>query len=401
MNVISSKLGKLKLADSPFASGGAGEVYRAVDSNGKVYCVKILNKQKPKDIEKIKYMVANPLNKIEEGWGMICWPIDLVSKYGEVNYLGYVMPMALSESVELLKLTNIRWPGKTTPALASKLDRTSKDGLMKRMLISCNISAAVNTIHQLGYVFVDLKPQNILLSPDGRISLVDLDSLQIVVGSEIFHGPLGSPEYMPSESYKIDFTHGPKIDPSWDYFSLAVIFYEILLGIHPFTASTKSSIIGCESIAEAIRFRMYVHGNNRSNLDVIPAPHSGIGNIPLELANLFLKAFDTQNPAQRPSAREWGEAMHNAAKGGVSSLPKKIFSISPPAIIQRSKPTVPLSLSIGVKKSQSILLSNQSQTLTNSSKSIGKTSQNNDDFSDKLHWVIFIVLLILFAKSCS
>lgn len=335
MNVTSSRLGKLELDDAPFASGGAGEVYRATDNSGTVYCVKILTKQKPGEIEKIKHMADNPPPSIKGGWGTLCWPIDLVKKYGTSKFLGYVMPMALPHSVELSNLTNIRWPGKNLPPLAAKLDRTSPNGLTARMLIACNISAAVSRIHQLNCVFVDLKPQNILVSPKGHISLVDLDSLQVIAGREIFRGPLGSPEYMPSESYKMDFTQGPKIEPSWDLFSLAVIHYEILLGIHPFTASTKPSILGCETIEDAIRFKMYVHGNNRSNLEVIPAPHTAINIVPPELAVLFKKAFDAPSPAQRPTAKEWGEAMHNAAKGGAPVLSKAIFSVRPPVVVRR------------------------------------------------------------------
>ena len=345
MNVTSLKLGKLELADSPFASGGAGAVYRATDSSGAIYCVKILTKQKPGEIEKIKHMAENPPSNLKAGWGTLCWPIDLVKKYGTAAPVGYVMPMALADSVELSNLTNIRWPGKSLPPLAAKLDRTSPNGLTARMLIACNISAAVDRIHQLGCVFVDLKPQNILISPRGHISLVDLDSLQVVSGREIFRGPLGSPEYMPSESYKMDFNQGPKIEPSWDLFSLTVIHYEILLGIHPFTASPRPSIIGCETIEDAIRFKMYVHGNNRSNLEVIPAPHSSITVVPSELAALFKRAFDAASPSQRPTAKEWGEAMHNAARGGAPVLSKAVFSVPPPVVARRRvQPSAPAPL---------------------------------------------------------
>lgn len=334
MKVISSKLGRLDLADRPFASGGAGEVYRATDANGIVHCVKILTNHKPGDYEKLRHMADNPPAKLVEPWGAVCWPLDMVSRSVSGKPVGYVMPMALSGSVELSNLTNIRWPGKNPPRLAAKLDRTSQTGLKKRMLIACNLCAAVSMIHKMGCVFVDLKPQNILVSPEGLVSVVDLDSLQVVSGRELFRGPLGSPEYMPSESYKMDFTHGPKIDSSWDLFSLAVIIYEILLGIHPFTATPNPSILGCETIEDAIRFKMYVHGKNRTNLEVVPAPHSAIRDIPAELASLFVRAFDSNSPAQRPTAKAWGMALL-AAQGTAPALSKSIFSIPPPATPRR------------------------------------------------------------------
>ena len=398
MNVTSSKLGRLELADAPFASGGAGEVYRATDSSGAIYCVKILTKQKPAEIEKIKHMAENPPSNLKAGWGTLCWPIDLVKKYGTAAPVGYVMPMALADSVELSNLTNIRWPGKSLPPLAAKLDRTSPNGLTARMLIACNISAAVDRIHQLGCVFVDLKPQNILVSPRGHISLVDLDSLQVVSGREIFRGPLGSPEYMPSESYKMDFNQGPKIEPSWDLFSLAVIHYEILLGIHPFTASPRPSIIGCETIEDAIRFKMYVHGNNRSNLEVIPAPHSSITVVPSELAALFKRAFDAASPSLRPTAKEWGEAIHNAASRGAPVLSKAVFSVPPPVVLRRRvQPSVPASVPPPLTSRQSNIPWTPSPARPSSPSPTPQPAPESDELSAGCWFWIIIGLICLFV----
>jgi|GEM_PF-3392967 len=331
MILYSQRLGRLVLEDKPFSSGGAGEVFKAHDSNGTVYCVKKLLKPKPGDFDKIRHMADNPPKVLTAGWGQLCWPLDLVGGGAKVTSpVGYVMPMAKPGSVELSNVTNLRWPGKNPPPLAQKLDRSSPQGLTRRMYVACNITAAVHEIHKLDCVFVDLKPQNILIAPDGAVSMVDLDSLQVRVGGRVFHGPLGSPEYMPSESYRMDFNAVPVIDPSWDRFSLAVIVYEILLGIHPFTATAKPTVMGCDTIEASIRFKMYVHGNNRTNLESIPPPHDGITALPKALSDLFKKTFDAVNPAQRPATHEWGEALKNAATGGAPALSKKIYAPKQP-----------------------------------------------------------------------
>ncbi len=331
MILYSQRIGRLVLEDKPFSSGGAGEVFRAHDSAGAVYCVKKLLKPKPGEFDKIRHMADNPPKVVKAGWGQLCWPLDLVvDRAINGTTLGYVMPMARPGSVELSNVTNLRWPGKNPPPLAQKLDRSTAQGLARRMYAACNITAAVHEIHKLGCVFVDLKPQNILIAPDGSISMVDLDSLQIKAGTRVFHGPLGSPEYMPSESYRMNFGTMPVIDPSWDRFSLAVIIYEILLGIHPFTATAKATVIGCETIEDSIRFKMYVHGNNRGNLESIPPPHDGITALPKELADLFKKTFDAVNPSQRPATHEWGETLKNAATGGAPALSKKIYAPKQP-----------------------------------------------------------------------
>lgn len=331
MILYSQRLGRLVLEDKPFSSGGAGEVYRAHDSTGAVYCVKKLLKPKPGDFDKIRYMADNQPKVLTAGWGQLCWPLDLVGVGAKVSSpVGYVMPMARAGSVELSNVTNLRWPGKNPPPLAQKLDRSSSQGLTRRMYVACNITAAVHEIHKLDCVFVDLKPQNILIAPDGAVSMVDLDSLQVRAGGRVFHGPLGSPEYMPSESYRMDFNAVPVIDPSWDRFSLAVIVYEILLGIHPFTATAKPTVMGCDTIEASIRFKMYVHGNNRTNLESIPPPHDGISALPKELADMFKKTFDAMNPAQRPATHEWGEALKKAASGGAPALPKNLYAPKKP-----------------------------------------------------------------------
>lgn len=344
MNLYSKRLGWLVTEDKPFASGGAGQVHRATDAQRRTYCVKLLTDPKPDDLAKVGHMVDHPPASFIGGWGQLCWPLDLVRPQGpSADPVGYVMPMALQDSVELSNVTNLRWPGRVQPPLAQKLDRCAAHGLTRRMYVACNIAAAVNEVHRLGCVFVDLKPQNILIAPDGGVSLVDLDSVQIKAGARLYRGPLGSPEYMPSESYRMNFYVSPVIDPSWDRFSLAVIIYEILLGIHPFSATAKPTVIGCETIEESIRFMMYVHGRNRANLAAIPAPHEGMSQLAPTLAQLFLRAFESTDPAQRPTNLEWGMTLKAAAQGSGLSLSRNIYAPPAPVPTRRSatpaKPT--------------------------------------------------------------
>lgn len=314
MILISAKLGRLELAPKPFAFGGAGEVYRAEGSDGNEHCVKLLTKPKPDDFEKLRHMLARVPEKLVGGWGRLCWPVDLVNKPRVAEPVGYVMPLAIDESVQLSNLTNLRWPGTERPVLADKVDRKSAKGLKNRLVIALNISAAVKYIHSLGHVFVDLKPQNILISPEGKVSVVDVDSIQLELGSRIYWGPLGSPEYMPSESYRMQYGSGPAIKQSWDCFSLAVIIYEILLGIHPYTGTLKPSAPPCTEIADLIKSGMYVHGAKRSQFQVIPPPHESISKLPNQLATLFSDAFESTRPEDRPSAEAWGKALYQAAK---------------------------------------------------------------------------------------
>ena len=332
MILTSAKLGRLDVDDASFASGGAGTVHwgRLAGSLGRSYCVKLLTSPKPGDFDKITWMCANPPTAVNAGWGMLCWPIDMLSKPGGTAPVGYVMPVATPGSVELSNLTQLRWPGKNPPPLDSKLHRTTADGMARRMLVACNLAAGVSQIHRLGFVFVDLKPQNFLISGAGSISVVDLDSLQLQVAGRLYRGPLGSGEYMPFESYRMNPANSGPIDKSWDLFALAVIIYELLFGIHPYTATVSDSFVGIQTIEDSIRYKMYVHGANRANLASIPPPHQEVSKVPAELAQLFRRAFDAATPAERPTAQEWGEALFKAARAGLPALSGSLYNVARP-----------------------------------------------------------------------
>jgi serine/threonine protein kinase len=79
-------------------------------------------------------------------------------------------------------------------------------------------------------VFRDLKPSNILLSPDGRVMLVDFGIARYFKeGQNNDTTEFGSPGYAPPEQYK----GGAQTDARSDLFSLGVILHEMLSGKRP------------------------------------------------------------------------------------------------------------------------------------------------------------------------
>ncbi len=103
------------------------------------------------------------------------------------------------------------------------------------------ISGALAKIHSVGIMHRDLKPGNIMLRADGSLALIDfglakrMRLLQEMTGSgEIF----GTPYYMSPEQGR-----GNDVDARSDIYSLGVIFYEMLTGQKPYTASNAMGII--------------------------------------------------------------------------------------------------------------------------------------------------------------
>jgi DNA-binding helix-hairpin-helix protein with protein kinase domain len=199
-----------------------------------------------------------------------------------------------------------------------------------------NIAIAVHSIHATQkYVFVDLNPRNILVTSEGKISIIDTDSMQVKDGATLFHGPVSTPDYTPPESIKIT----PKKDyipQSWDTFQLAVLFYEIIMGINPYAASNKPPHHEKSQVYEKITSSLFVHGKNKHFVAVMPPFHNNFSKLPAKIQNLFIAAFDidAQNASQRPTAEVWAKTIIGELKNAPSVHPttqkKKYKSSSKP-----------------------------------------------------------------------
>ena len=159
-------------------------------------------------------------------------------------------------------------------------------------------------LHQTGkYVLVDIKPENIKISLNGYISIIDLDSLEIVDGNKLlFPAQKLSAEYCPTEVKHLDFKT-QIIPETWDRFSMAVVFYKILFGIHPFAGTGIESYKNLVSHEQKIQAGLFPHGSRADLMDVVPFPHQNFKALPRHLQKLFLKSFDEglYRPPLRPS----------------------------------------------------------------------------------------------------
>ncbi|MDD4179345.1 MAG: serine/threonine-protein kinase [Candidatus Margulisbacteria bacterium] len=105
----------------------------------------------------------------------------------------------------------------------------------------------LESFHNLGWVFLDLKPYNIILQPNGKIKIIDF-------GIAHRHGQLarkevgGSPFWMAPEVARLyisDLEKQPTsmISSAADVYSLAIILFELIAGINPIKLAIKKPVV--------------------------------------------------------------------------------------------------------------------------------------------------------------
>ena len=135
-------------------------------------------------------------------------------------------------------------PGETLKSLLyanAKLPILSLPQKMTIFLHSCQV---VNRLHQCGLMHLDLKPANFIVKPNLEVVLIDFglsdfsfsdigvsDAMGKNASLNCKPYTAGTPAYMSPEQFT-----GQRLDKFSDYYSLGVVWYELLTGCLPFMA---------------------------------------------------------------------------------------------------------------------------------------------------------------------
>jgi serine/threonine protein kinase/cytochrome c-type biogenesis protein CcmH/NrfG len=106
--------------------------------------------------------------------------------------------------------------------------------------IALQIVSGLAEAHARGIVHRDLKPENVMITPTGRVKVMDF-GLARVMGSSHVTVPgslIGSFAYMSPEQVE-----GSDVDPRSDIFSFGILLYQMITGVLPFQGKTVAELL--------------------------------------------------------------------------------------------------------------------------------------------------------------
>ena len=104
------------------------------------------------------------------------------------------------------------------------------------------LATTLHYLHEHGVTHRDLKPENLLVTPDGKIKVIDFGTALLIGAKRLTWRHLtegvGTPDYMSPEQIQ-----GERGDPRSDIYAWGVIMYELLTGQPPFKGDNWMAVM--------------------------------------------------------------------------------------------------------------------------------------------------------------
>jgi serine/threonine protein kinase len=224
-------------------------------------------------------------------------------------------------------------PGTDLKTILASRGKLSLDEALPLIIQAC---AGLGYAHRAGLVHCDVKPQNMIVTPDQRLKITDFGvarALASISPQETNHVIWGSPQYFSPEQ-----AAGLPPSPASDVYGLGVVLYEMLTGRLPFIGNTAAEL-------------SYMHRS------VVPDPPSHINpDIPPSLNQACLKVLSKEPSLRYRTADQFGRVLISLSRSfniPIGPLPNSVKSSSNNAIHAPSAPPARVSQTQPVRATRS------------------------------------------------
>ena len=210
-------LGKRYAVLSKIGAGGMADVYKGRDQMLNRYvAIKVLKKQYKED----ENFVRKFRSEAQAAAGLIHPNIVNVYDVGEDNGISFIV-MELVEGITLKEY----------------IEKKGRLAVREATSIAIQVSMGLQAAHNNGIVHRDVKPQNIIISTDGKVKVTDFGIARVATSNTISSNVMGSVHYSSPEQARGGFS-----DQRSDIYSIGITLFEMVTGQVPFDGETTVEV---------------------------------------------------------------------------------------------------------------------------------------------------------------
>ena len=202
---------------SKVGAGGMSDVYKAKDHIlGRVVAIKVLKQEFSEDIN----FVTKFRTEAQSAAGLEHPNIVNIYDVGSESGLHFIV----MEYVEGI-------------TLKTYVEKKGQLSFKEATSIAIQVARGIEAAHNKEITHRDIKPQNIMISTDGKVKVTDFGIAKAISSNTISSDAMGSVHYASPEQARNGF-----IDGRSDIYSLGIVMYEMVTGRVPFDGETTVAV---------------------------------------------------------------------------------------------------------------------------------------------------------------